>query len=275
MVNIAVNGACGRMGMRVVQLALEDPQCRVVCACERPDHPSLGKDIGILAGKEPASRGAPCAIGVALTSGLCGQPAVLIDFSEPKSSLARAGEAAKVGAALLIGTTGFTPEQKREIQEIARRTACIVSPNMSVGVNLLISLVGKVARALGDEYDIEIVEAHHRFKKDAPSGTALRLAEKIAEATGRTLAKDAVYGRQGVVGERKKNEIGVLAVRAGDIVGDHTVMFTCLGERIEIIHRAHTRDAFARGALRAAKFLAGKPPGMYGIAEALGNVFAP
>ena len=272
MVNIAVNGACGRMGMRVVQLALEDPQCRVVCASERPDHPSLGKDIGTLAGKEP--------IGVALASslfaprrkksGVTGNPVVLIDFSEPKSSLARAGEAVKAGAALLIGTTGFTPEQKKEIQKIARRTACIVSPNMSVGVNLLVSLVGKVAKALGEEYDVEIVEAHHRFKKDAPSGTALRLAEKIAEATGRSLAKDAVYGRQGVVGERKQNEIGVLAIRAGDIVGDHTVMFTCLGERIEIIHRAHTRDAFARGALRAAKFLAGKPPGMYGIAEALG-----
>ena len=262
MTRIAVNGACGRMGMRVVQLALEDPQCRIVCASERPGHLSLGKDIGSLAGKEP--------IGVVLSSGLAGQPQVLIDFSEPKSSLERAREAAKIGAALLIGTTGFTDEQKKEIQAIANRAACIVSPNMSVGVNLLIGLAGKIAKALGEEYDAEIVEAHHRFKKDAPSGTALRLAEKIAEATGRTLAEDAVYGRHGAVGERKKNEIGVLAVRAGDIVGDHTVMFTCLGERIELVHRAHTRDAFARGALRAAKFLAGKAPGLYSIAEALG-----
>ena len=262
MTRIAVNGACGRMGMRVVQLALEDLECRIVCASERPGHPSLGKDIGTLAGKEP--------VGVALSTGLSGQPEVLMDFSEPKSSLERAREAAKLGAALLIGTTGFTEEQKTEIQAISRRAACIVSPNMSVGVNLLINLVGKVAKALGEEYDIEIVEVHHRFKKDAPSGTALRLAERIAEATGRNLAEDAVYGRHGVIGERKKNEIGVLAVRGGDIVGDHTVMFTCLGERIELIHRAHTRDAFARGALRAAKFLAGKPPGLYSISLALG-----
>ena len=262
MVTIAVNGACGRMGMRVVQSALEDPECRVVCACVRAGHPALGKDIGILAGKEAA--------GVAVTSGLAGRPAVLLDFSKPEASLERIREAATAGAALLIGTTGFTPEQKQEIHEIARHTACILSPNMSVGVNLLAGLVAEVAKALGEEYDMEIVEAHHRLKKDAPSGTALRLAENIAEAAGRNPAKDAVYGRQGLVGPRKKNDIGMLAVRGGDIVGDHTVVFSCLGERIEIIHRTHTRDAFARGALRAAKFLAGKPPGMYGMAEALG-----
>ena len=263
MIRIAVNGACGRMAMRVTQLALEDPEFQVVCAMERPGHPSLGKDIGILAGKE--------AIGIALTSSsLTGRPQVLIDFSEPKSSLERAREAANLGAALLIGTTGFTEEQKKDLQAIARRAACLVSPNMSVGVNLLFNLVGKVAKALGDEYDIEIVEVHHRFKKDAPSGTALRLAEKIAEATGRNLAGDAVYGRHGLVGERKKNEIGIHAVRAGDAVGDHTVIFSCLGERIELVHRATARDAFARGALRAAKFLAGRPPGFYQATEALG-----
>jgi 4-hydroxy-tetrahydrodipicolinate reductase len=262
MIRIAVNGACGRMAMRVIQLALEDSEFQLVSATERPGHPSLGKDIGVLAGKEP--------IGLALSTNLTGRPQVLLDFSEPKSSLERAREAAKVGAALLIGTTGLTEAQKKELQKIAERTACLVSPNMSVGVNLLFSLVGGVAKALGDEYDIEIVEVHHRFKKDAPSGTALRLAEKIADATGRNLAADAVYGRHGVIGERKKNEIGIHAIRAGDAVGDHTVIFSCLGERVELVHRATARDAFARGALRAAKFLAGKPPGTYQAAEARG-----
>jgi 4-hydroxy-tetrahydrodipicolinate reductase len=262
MIRIAVNGACGRMAMRVIQLALDDPEFQLVCAMERPGHPSLGKDVGVLAGKDP--------IGLALSTDLAGRPQVLADFSEPKSSVERAREAAKIRAALLIGTTGFTDEQKKELQKIAKRTACLVSPNMSVGVNLLFSLVGRVAKTLGDEYDVEIVEVHHRFKKDAPSGTALRLAEKIAETTGRDLASDAVYGRHGVIGERKKNEIGIHAIRAGDAVGDHTVIFSCLGERIELVHRATARDAFARGALRAAKFLAGKPPGMYQATEALG-----
>lgn len=262
MIKIAINGACGRMGMRMVQVALEDSQVRVVAACERAGHPALGKDIGILAGKD--------AVGVTLSTVLSGQPDVVIDFSEPKSSLERAREAAAMGAALVIGTTGFTDEQKKELEAIAQRTACLVSPNMSLGVNLLMALVGKVAKVLGEEYDVEIVEVHHRFKKDAPSGTALRLAEKIAEATGRTLSRDAVYGRHGIVGERKRNEIGIHAVRAGDAVGDHTVMYSCLGERIELVHRANTRDAFARGALRVAKFMAGKPPGMYNIADALG-----
>ncbi len=262
MIRIGVNGACGRMGMRVIQLALEDPQFQVVGACERPGHPSIGKDIAMLAGKEPQ--------GVQLADMLTGKPQVLIDFSEPKSSLLRAREAADAGIALLIGTTGFTPKQKEDLSRLAQRVSCIVSPNMSVGVNLLANLVGQVAKALGDEYDAEVVEVHHRFKKDAPSGTALRLAEGIAEATGRTLAQDAVYGRQGVVGERKRSEIGIHAVRAGDVVGDHVVIFSTLGERIEIVHRAHTRDAFARGALRAARFLVGKPPGIYQISEALG-----
>ena len=184
--------------------------------------------------------------------------------------MARLAEAVVKDAAVVTGTTGLTDEQKAEIEKAAEKIPVLFAPNMSVGVNLLFKLVGEVAAALGDAYDIEIIETHHRFKKDAPSGTALRLAEKIAEATGRDIAKDIVHGREGAVGERTEREIGMHAVRGGDIVGDHIVLYSTLGERVELTHRAHTRDTFVRGALRAARFLVGKPAGMYDMRDVLG-----
>jgi len=249
------------MGRRLVALVSEEGDMEVACALEEAGHAAMGRDAGELAGMG--------SIGVALSAALDEGVDVLIDFTAPAGTMARLGEAVEQGTAMLIGTTGLSPDQKAEIEKAAERIPILMAPNMSVGVNLLFRLAGEVAAALGEDYDIEIVEAHHRFKKDAPSGTALRIAECIAEATGRDLAKEAVYGRQGATGERTTKEIGVHAVRAGDIVGDHTVTFCTLGERIELTHRAHTRDTFVRGAIRAARFLAGQPAGNYAMKDVL------
>src|SRR5439155_16584510 len=170
----------------------------------------------------------------------------------------------------VIGTTGFTAVQRAEIADLAKQTAILVAPSMSVAVNVAFSLLATMAKALGDEYDVEITETHHRFKKDAPSGTALRLAEVVAESLGRDLSKAAVYGRQGLPGERTRTEIGMLSLRSGDVVGEHTVSFGALGERLELTHRAHSRDTFARGALRAVRFIATRPPGLYSMQDVLG-----
>src|SRR5881296_1354387 len=183
-----------------------------------------------------------------------------------------AGELAGVGrlSVAVIGTTGFTAAQRAEIVDLAKRAAILVSPNMSVAVTLAFSLLGTMAKALGDEYDVEITETHHRFKKDAPSGTALKMAEIVATALGRDLDQVAVYGRQGLPGERPRREIAVLSLRSGDVVGEHTVSFGTLGERLELTHRAHTRDTYARGALRAVRFVAARPPGLYSMHDVLG-----
>jgi 4-hydroxy-tetrahydrodipicolinate reductase len=261
MIRVAINGAAGRMGRRLVDLVSHEKGMKVVAALEQAGHPDLGRDAGELGG---------CGkLGVSLASDWAAPADVLIDFSLPAAAAARAAEAAGKGVALVIGTTGLTADQKAAIAVAAKKVPVLHSPNMSVGVNLLFRLAAEVAASLGEEYDIEIIEAHHRFKKDAPSGTALRIAEEIAAATGRNVAKDAVYGRHGASAERKPGEIGIHAVRAGDIIGDHTVIFSGLGERIEIVHRAESRDTFARGALRAAKFLVGKRPGMYAMSDVL------
>ena len=184
-----------------------------------------------------------------------------------------AGEVAgvgKIGVPIVIGTTGLNQKQLAEIKRLSSKTRVLISANMSLGVNLLVSLMGRVAKTLGDDYDVEIVEAHHRFKKDAPSGTALALAQPIAQALGRDLDRAGVCGRKGIVGERTKQEIGLLSVRAGDIVGEHTVIFGGLGERVEFIHRAQSRETFARGALRAAQWLVKQKKGLYGMQDVLG-----
>jgi 4-hydroxy-tetrahydrodipicolinate reductase len=249
------------MGRRLVDLISREHGMCVSAALEMPGHPDLKKDAGELAG---------CGrLGVPVSEEWLDSADVVIDFSSPAGLMARLPEAARRGCAVLVGTTGLSDADKAELAHVARHVPVLIAPNMSVGVNLLFRLVGEVAASLGAEYDIEIVEAHHRFKKDAPSGTAMKLAEEIATATGRSLAKDVCYGRHGVSAERKHGEIGVHAVRAGDIVGDHTVTFCALGERIEITHRAHTRDTFVRGAIRAARFLAGKKPGMYAMRDVL------
>jgi 4-hydroxy-tetrahydrodipicolinate reductase len=195
---------------------------------------------------------------------------LLIEFSAPQPSLEHLRIVSSIGGRAVIGTTGFTADDWQEIRGLAERCAVLVSPNMSVGVNLAFKVLALMAKALGDDYDIEITEIHHRLKKDAPSGTALRMAEVVAEALGRALDRVAVYGRHGLPGERTREEIGILSLRSGDVIGEHTVSFGTVGERIELTHRAHSRDTFARGALRAARFIAAKPPGLYSMQDVLG-----
>lgn len=265
MTDVVVAGAAGRMGSRVVACLGEAADLRLVAALEAPGHPRLGADAGEVAGvgRLGVTIGADPA--TVLT-----RDRVLIEFSTPEASLEHLRLAAGGGARAVIGTTGFSPAQRDEIRDLAGRTAVVLSPNMSVGVTLALRLLATMARALGDEYDIEITEIHHRWKKDAPSGTAVRMAEVIAEALGRDLPSAAVYGRQGLPGERTRKEIGIFSLRAGDVVGEHTVVFGAPGERLELTHRAHSRDTFARGALRAARFVAGRAPGLYSMQDVLG-----
>ncbi len=265
--DVVVAGAAGRMGGRLVACLGDAPDLRLVAALEAPGHPALGRDAGEVAG---VGR-----LGVALASdapAVLTSERVLVEFSVPEASLEHLRLVADRGARAVIGTTGFSAAQRREIDDLARRAAILVSPSMSVAVNVAFSLLATMARALGDDYDVEITEVHHRFKKDAPSGTALRMAEVVAEALGRDLGEAGVYGRRGLTGERTKREIGVHALRSGDVVGEHTVSFGTLGERLELTHRAHSRDTFARGALRAAGWILERPPGLYSMRDVLGLV---
>jgi 4-hydroxy-tetrahydrodipicolinate reductase len=264
-IDVVVAGAAGRMGTRIVACLQGDPVLRLVGALEAPAHPALGRDAGELAGVGRlgvAVGGDPVAVVT--------RDRVLVEFSVAEASLEHLRLVARIGARAVIGTTGFTAAQRGEIADLAKRTAILVAPSMSVAVNLAFSLLGTMARALGDEYDVEITETHHRFKKDAPSGTALQMAEIVAAALGRDLNQVAVYGRQGLPGERTRREIAVLSLRSGDVVGEHTVSFGTLGERLELTHRAHTRDTYARGALRAVRFVATRPPGLYSMQDVLG-----
>src|SRR5687768_3781705 len=253
------------MGMRIVALLGEAPALRLAAALEAPGHPSVGRDAGELAGA--GHRGVTISADpkAAIT-----RQRMLVEFSVPEASLQHLRLVADAGAKAVIGTTGFSAAQREEIATLARHAAILVAPNMSVAVTLAFKLLGIMAKALGDDYDVEITEIHHRLKKDAPSGTAVRMAEVIAEALGRDLAKVGVYGRHGLPGERTGKEIGVMSLRSGDVVGEHTVSFGTLGERLELTHRAHSRDTFARGALRAAQWMVGRPPGLYSMHDVLG-----
>jgi 4-hydroxy-tetrahydrodipicolinate reductase len=253
------------MGNRIVACLAGQSDLRLVAALEAPGHTAIGRDAGELAGigKAGVSVGADAAAEIS-------RDRVLIEFSVPEASLTHLRLVSQSGARAVIGTTGFTAAQRAEIGELAKRAAIVLSPNMSVATNVAFKLLATMAKALGDEYDIEITEIHHRFKKDAPSGTALRMAEVVAEALGRDLDQVAVYGRQGLPGERTRPEIGILSLRSGDVVGEHTVSFGTLGERLELVHRAHNRDTYARGALRAARFVAARAPGLYSMADVLG-----
>ena len=262
---VVVAGAAGRMGNRIVACLADTPGLRLVAALEAHGHPSLGADAGELAGVRRAGVTVGADAAAAITP-----DRVLIEFSIPEASLDHLRLVAKSGARAVIGTTGFSAAQRAEIGELARHAAILISPNMSVATNVAFKLLATMAKALGDEYDVEITETHHRFKKDAPSGTALRMAEVVAAALGRDLDQVAVFGRQGLPGERTRPEIGILSLRSGDVVGEHTVSFGTLGERLELVHRAHNRDTYARGALRAARFIAGRPPGLYSMADVLG-----
>jgi 4-hydroxy-tetrahydrodipicolinate reductase len=253
------------MGMRIVALLGEAPVLRLAGALEAPGQRSLGHDAGEVAGVGRVGVPISADAKAALT-----RDRMLVEFSVPEASLEHLRLVADAGGRAVIGTTGFSPAQREEIATLARRAAILVAPNMSVAVTLAFTVLALMAKALGDEYDVEITEIHHRFKKDAPSGTAVHMAEVIAEALGRDLATVGVYGRQGLPGERTRKEIGVMSLRSGDVVGEHTVSFGTLGERLELTHRAHSRDTFARGALRAARWMIGRPPGLYSMHDVLG-----
>jgi len=253
------------MGHALINACVNAEHLQLTVALERPGSPALGADAGTIAGLPPQ--------GVSVTDSLeavISDFDVLVDFTRPEPSLEYLAACRKAGAGMVIGTTGFTAAQKQLIADAAQEIPVVFAPNMSVGVNLLINLVQAAARVLSEGYDIEIIEAHHRHKVDAPSGTALRLGEAAAAALGRDLAQCAVYGREGVTGERDPSTIGFATVRGGDIVGDHTVLFAGTGERVELTHKASSRATFAIGALRAAKFLAGKKNGLYDMQDVLG-----
>jgi 4-hydroxy-tetrahydrodipicolinate reductase len=265
MIKLAIAGVCGRMGSAIIKLARSDPELEVAGGFERKGHPMIGK------GLEVALHGAPtsCTIGDDPAKAI-DRADVVIDFTEPASTLEHFRLAAAGHKAMVIGTTGFSQDALQEISGTAGARV-VLSPNMSIGVNLMFDLVRRAASALTTDYDVEILELHHKWKKDAPSGTAVRLRQLI-EAARPATPSFQVSGREGMVGERKPGEIGVLALRGGDIVGEHTVFFAGLGERLEITHRAASRDNFARGALLAAKWLFRQPVGVYDMKDVLGLI---
>jgi len=263
-VKAVVTGAAGRMGSMIARIIHETGGITLSGAVEREGNPALGRDAGEFAGTGP--------LGVHITDDLEGALAesdVVIDFTSAETSLANLDLVSRLDKALVIGSTGFSQKQKQEIR--SRTDARIFfTPNMSMGMNLLFTLVHAAAKLLGDQADVEIIETHHRFKKDSPSGSAKWLAEAAALALGRDPEADAVHGREGLVGERTTREIGMHAVRAGDVVGDHTVVFGMLGERLELTHKATSRETFARGAVRAALWLPSQAPGCYDMMDLLG-----
>ncbi|MGV6809566.1 MAG: 4-hydroxy-tetrahydrodipicolinate reductase [bacterium] len=261
---IAVVGAAGRMGKTLIEACHHHPDLTLSAATERPESSLIGSDAGELVGLGKNH--------VSLVASL-DQAApfdVLIDFTRPVPSLAHLAWCVEHQRAIVIGTTGFSEEEKVHIQQAAKKIPIVFAPNMSIGVNLSLKLLEMTAKVLEDSVDIEIIEAHHRHKVDAPSGTALRMGEVIAETLGRNLTDCAVYGREGHTGERDRKTIGFETIRAGDIVGEHTVMFADIGERIEITHKASSRMTFAKGAVRAADWLAQKPVGIYDMQDVLG-----
>ncbi len=259
---LVVVGAAGRMGRRIVALAVESGEFDIIGAVEKQGHPDIGKDAGLIAGVG--------AINIELADVFTAGGDVAIDFSLPESIDKTVDYCLENKAALVSGTTGLNEKQREKIEAASEKTPIIYGTNMSVGMNVLFNLVGKVTTMLGDEYDIEIIEQHHRFKKDAPSGSALTLAENICEATGREINESLTHGRSGRDTLRQKGAIGMHAVRAGDIVGVHSVIFGTLGETVTLNHTANSRDTFVRGALRAAKWLVGKEPGLYSMTDVMG-----
>jgi len=260
-IKIAISGAGGRMGRRIAALAIESEKFDIAAALEAAGHETIGRDIGELAGQG--------SFGVKVAAELSAKADVLIDFSSSQGTLKWLAACRRAGTAMVIGTTGLTDSQLAEVADAASRIAIVQSANMSVGVNVMLKVAGELAKALGSDYDVEICETHHRFKKDAPSGTALALARAICQATGRELAEAAVHGWQGQ-SPRTAGQIGFHALRLGDTVGEHVVYFGNLGETVSIGHSAHTRDTFARGALRAAEWLIGRKAGLYTMADVLG-----
>lgn len=261
---IAVAGASGRMGHMLIEAVTAAPDCQLAGALDIAGSPALDQDATAFLGKTS---------GVAITNDLrtgLAKSQFLIDFTRPEGTLAHLAVCRELGVKVVIGTTGFSDAQKVQIAEAAKDTAIMMAPNMSVGVNVVLKLLQQAAKALAEGYDIEIIEAHHRHKVDAPSGTALKMGEVVADALGRDLKTCAVYGREGVTGERDPSTIGFATIRGGDVVGDHTVLFAGIGERIEISHKASSRATFAQGSLRAVRFLAGQSKGLFGMDDVLG-----
>ncbi len=262
-VKIAVTGVSGRMGQMLVAAVRASGDCTLTGALDQAASPALGQD---------AALGAGAATGVTVTADLAlglADSDVLIDFTRPEGTLQHLRVCRELGVAAVVGTTGFSEGQKAEIAQIAQHIPIMMAPNMSVGVNVTLKLLEMAAKALSTGYDIEIVEAHHRHKVDAPSGTALQMGEVVAAALGRDLKDCAVYAREGVTGERDPSSIGFATIRGGDIVGDHTVLFAGIGERIEISHKSSSRATYAQGSLRAARFVAGRAPGLYDMFDVL------
>jgi 4-hydroxy-tetrahydrodipicolinate reductase len=263
--NVIVIGALGKMGREIVACALDDAGVKLTGCVEHPGHPQIGRDIGECVGRS--------AMGIKVTNDTLSLPiekSVIIDFTSPQSTMALCDNLASRKTAIVIGTTGMSDADIEKVRKLAIVCPIVLSPNMSLGVNLLFHLTGILASRLKDDFDIEIIEAHHRFKKDAPSGTAKKLGEIAASAIGLSYKDAIVNGRKGMTGERTKKEIGMHAVRGGDIVGDHTVLFAGLGERLELRHMMHSRSTLARGALVAAKWLSSMKPGFYTMREVLG-----
>lgn len=261
---VVIAGCYGRMGHVLLESVFSDVDLTLHAALDRSENPQLGRDAGEFLGKVS---------GVKVTDDInlaLAQADVLVDFTRPEASMLYLEACQKANVKMVIGTTGFSAEQKLAIEAAAKNIAIVFAPNMSVGVTLLINLVQAAAKVLNEGYDIEVIEAHHRHKVDAPSGTALRLGEAAASALGRNLEQCAIYGREGVTGERDPSTIGFATVRGGDVVGDHTVLFAGIGERVELTHKASSRATFALGALRAAKFLNTKSNGLFDMQDVLG-----
>jgi 4-hydroxy-tetrahydrodipicolinate reductase len=263
-IRVAIAGSGGRMGRTLIEAVMQAADVTLAAALESPGNPLLGKDAGELVGQ-------PCGVAISddVESALA-QADCLIDFTRPEGTLSHLEVARKRGVHMVVGTTGLSIEQKLAIQDASRDIPIVFAPNMAVGVNAVFKLLDVAARILNEGYDIEVVEAHHRHKVDAPSGTALRMGEVVAAALGRDLAECAVYGREGHTGERPATQIGFSAIRGGDIVGDHTVLFAGTGERVEITHRAAGRMPYAHGSLRAARFMRGRTKGLYDMQDVLG-----
>jgi len=264
MVNVIVNGACGRMGRLIIKGVAQQEDMQVVGAIEFAQHPEIGNDIGIVSGIGELDVKINSKLSDVIEKG-----DVVIEFSKPDASLAHLRQVVKTDKAMVLATTGFSSDELAEIHELAPKIRCVMAPNMSLGVNVMIKALELIAKSLGDDYDIEVIEAHHNHKADSPSGTALRLAETVANALGRDLEEVGVYGRHGIIGPRPKKQIGIHAIRGGDIAGDHTVMFATEGERLSVVHRAHSPEAFAKGAIRAARWVINASRGLHDVSEVL------
>ncbi len=265
MTKTIVAGAAGRMGGRIIHMISQSQDVALSAAFEHPGHPSINEDVGQILGLGE--------LGIKIAGSLeevmdLGE--VLIDFTTPQATLENIRIASPRGLSMVIGTTGITGDMLKEVTDLAKKIRCVMTPNMSVGMNVMFRIASDMAGILGNDYDMEILEVHHRLKKDAPSGTAMRLAQILAASVDRDLEKVAVYERKGMIGERTDEEIGIQTWRAGDITGEHTVMFGGIGERLELVHRAHNRDNFARGAAKAASWIVKQPLGLYDMQDVLG-----